>query len=93
MPAIRLLATDLDGTLIGSTDDCHLFDDFADRVHAIQKPKGQRHPRRVTRVLLIAGITYGVLLAFANFDLLPKSHLIMKPLALIIQLVEFILPI
>jgi hypothetical protein len=44
-------------------------------------------------VLLIAGITYGVLLAFANFDLLPKSHLIMKPLDLIIQLVEFISPI
>jgi hypothetical protein len=48
MPAIRLLATDLEGTLIGST---------------------------------------------ADFHLLPKSHLIMKPLDLIIQLVEFISPI
>jgi len=60
---------------------------------AIQKPKGQHHHRhRYGRIILLAFVAYGVLLAFANFNLLPKSHLIMKPLELIIQLVECLLP-
>ncbi len=60
---------------------------------AVQNPKGKHHRHRFHRLILLGAVGYGVLLAFANFGLLPMSHLIMKPLDLLVQLIEFLLPI
>ena len=40
MDAIRLLATDLDGTLIGSTDEFHLYAEFEELLTTLRAQYG-----------------------------------------------------
>jgi hydroxymethylpyrimidine pyrophosphatase-like HAD family hydrolase len=40
MEDIRLIATDLDGTLIGSVDEFPLYSQFRQRLHAYRRENG-----------------------------------------------------